>query len=65
MKAILPKSWYTLPEKEKQAIKEACEELVNKTVDHEEAQLQKVWLQLAVLVNYELFGFGEVRACVS
>ena len=62
MKAILPKSWDRLPEREKKAIKEACEEIVNKTVDHEEAELQKVWLQLAVIVNYELFGHGKVRA---
>ena len=62
MKAIIPKSWHTLPEREKKAIKNVCEDIVNKTIDHEEAELQKVWLQVAVLVNYELFGHGKTRA---
>lgn len=62
MKANIPRAWDALPEREKRAIKEMCDSIVNQTVDHEEAELQKVWLQIAVLVNYDLFGHGKTRA---
>ena len=66
MKSFLPKSWYTLPKKEQNAIKKACEELVNQTIDHEEAELQKIWLQLACLVlhKYTKDPWGKMRCMV-
>jgi hypothetical protein len=53
MKSILPKSWYSLPKREQVAIKEAMEDIVNKTVDHEEAEIQKIWLQLGCIVLHK------------
>lgn len=50
MKANIPKSWLTLPEKEKQIIYKLVEDKLNETIDHEEAELQKRWLQLACIV---------------
>ena len=56
MKAFIPKppkmprSWDRLPEYEKQKISEVCNEAINAQVDHEEAELQKIWLQLACIV---------------
>lgn len=66
MKSILPKSWFTLPKKEQNAIKEACEKLVNETLDHEEAELQKIWLQLAcvALHKYNKDPWGKLRCMV-
>lgn len=62
MKANIPKSWLTLPEKEKQIIYKLVEDQFNKTIDHEEAELQKRWLQLACIVLHrqkDRFGLGQ------
>lgn len=61
MKANIPKSWLSLPEREKKAISKMVEDEANKAVDHEEAELQKIWLQLACIVLHDAFGFGERR----
>lgn len=61
LKPNLPRSWYSLPKKEQQAITAACERAVHVAVDHEEAELQKIWLQLACIVNHKLFGIGKTR----
>jgi hypothetical protein len=49
-KKRMPKSWDRLPEYEKKVINDICIEAINKQIDHEEAQLQKIWLQLACIV---------------
>lgn len=49
MKPNLPRSWLTLPEREKKIIYKFIEDEYNKTLDHEEAQLQKRWIQLACI----------------
>ena len=62
MKANIPKSWLSLPEREKKAISKMVEEEINKTVDHEEAELQKRWLQLACIVlRRQKDPFGKMR----
>lgn len=62
MKANVPKSWFFLPEKEKKAIAKIMEDEVNKTIDHEEAELQKRWLQLACIVLHrQKDPFGKTR----
>lgn len=50
MNAYKRRSWERLPEHEKKIINEICADLVTKQVEHEEAQLQKRWLQLAFVV---------------
>lgn len=62
MKANIPKSWLSLPEREKKAISKMVEEEINKTIDHEEAELQKRWLQLACIVLHrQKDPFGKMR----
>jgi hypothetical protein len=62
MKANIPKSWFFLPEKEKKIIAKMMEDEVNKTIDHEEAELQKRWLQLACIVLHrQKDPFGKTR----
>ena len=46
----MPKSWFRLPEWEREQISKVCNEAINAQVDHEEAQLQKLWLQFACIV---------------
>jgi hypothetical protein len=41
MKPNLPRSWLTLPEREKKIIYKMLEDKYNEAVDHEEAELQK------------------------
>ena len=62
MKANIPKSWLSLPPKEKRIITELVEEEVRKGVDHEEAELQKRWLQLACIVLHkQKDSYGKMR----
>ena len=61
MKANIPKSYTNLPKREKEIIDKLVSELVDKQVDKEEAELQKIWLQLACIVLHDAFGFGERR----
>lgn len=61
MKANIPKSYNSLPESEKRKITEMVSERVLEIVDHEEAQMQKIWLKLACIVLHDGFGFGEQR----
>lgn len=67
MKAIVPqrpkppKSFERLPEYEKQAIYEFIEEEAQRRVNQEQAQLQKIWLQLCCIVLNRAFRFGKKR----
>ena len=64
MKCNLPKSWETLPQKEKQIITDLMSQTVNDTIDREEDLIQKVWLQWACIVLHEAFGFGKDRLLI-
>lgn len=68
MKANIPKSWFSLPKKEQEAIKNMLAEEFNKklneVINHEEAEMQKIWLKYACIALHEVFGFGENR-CLS
>ena len=70
-----PKEWERLPDRDKhiiiQYLKEKVMEdleqtlipdLVKINLDHEEAELQKVWIKLMVIANHQEHGHGEVRA---
>lgn len=62
MKANIPKSWLSLPPKEKRIIEKLVEEEVRNAVDHEEAELQKRWLQLACIVLHrQKDAYGKMR----
>lgn len=47
MKANVPRSYLNLPPKEKKAIDQVLVKWAEDQVNHEEAELQKVWLQMA------------------
>lgn len=58
----MPKSWFKLPEYERKAITDLCEETVNQRVDHEEAILQKRWLKIACIVLHrQKDPYGKMR----
>lgn len=57
MKARMRKSYMNLPPSEREAIAKFVEERLN----HEEAELQKIWLQLACIVLHDAFGMGAHR----
>jgi hypothetical protein len=61
MKANIPTSYLNLRPKEKKAIDEVIVKYINDQVNHEEAELQKIWLQYACIVLNRAFGFGEKR----
>ena len=57
-----PKAWDRLPEVEKKIIKDYCIEVVREQVNHEEALLQKRWLQLACIVLHnQKDRYGKLR----
>lgn len=61
MKANLPKSYLSLPQREKKIISDLMEKTLNDTIDREEAEIQRIWLQWACLVLHDAFGFGKYR----
>ena len=57
-----PKAWEKLSLFEKKAIEEYCTQVASDIVDHEEAELQKRWLQLACIVLHnQKDKFGRMR----
>lgn len=61
MKARIPKSFLALPQSEKDKINEVLTEEVEKRVNHDMAELQKIWLKFACIVLHRAFGFGKQR----
>jgi hypothetical protein len=61
MKVRLPKSYAALPQSEKDIINEVMTEEVEKEVNKNMAELQKLWLQFACIVLHRNFGFGKER----
>lgn len=61
MKANIPTSYLNIPKREKEAINKTIIEYITNQVNHEEAELQKIWLQYACIVLHRAFGFGEKR----
>ena len=61
MKPNLPRSYLSLPPKEKKAINEALSKWCEDKVNHEEAELQKIWIQLACIILHDTFGMGAKR----
>ncbi len=61
MKVRMPKSFLSLPQREKDLINEVLTEEVQKQVDKNYAELQKLWLQFACIILNKSFGFGKER----
>jgi hypothetical protein len=61
MKVKMPRSFLSLPEREKRIINEEITKEVIHQVTHEQAELQKIWLQLACIVLNRTFRFGKKR----
>ena len=61
MKANIPKSYLSLPQREKKIISDLMEKTLNDTIDREEAEIQRIWLQYACVVLHDAFGFGRHR----
>ena len=60
-----PKSWDRLPLFERKAIEDYCEQVVNDRINHEDAELQKRWLQLACIVLHrQKDPYGKMRCMV-
>ena len=62
MKVKLPKSWFDLPQSEKDKINEAMTEEVQRNIDKDFCKLQRTWLKLACIILNKYFGFGKRRA---
>lgn len=64
-KAKPPRAWQRLREDERNAIveyvRECLDELVRVNLDHEEAELQKTWLKMGCIINYEMIGYAAIR----
>ena len=65
MKAKIPKSWFSLPKAEQEAIKNAITEQfndeLNRLLDEEDAKLLKIYMKLCCIVLHNNFGWGEGR----
>ena len=59
MKANVPKSFKSLPLREQEAIKKLIEDEVAAKVNHEEAEMQKIWIKLACIILRRAFWFGK------
>ena len=69
-----PKEWERLPDRDKHIIiqhlkdsvmeeieKDILPDLVRVNLDHEEAELQKVWLKVMCIANHKTHGHGTLR----
>lgn len=61
MRANIPRSWWQLPQSERDALQKVMTEKVYDLVDEEEKEMQVVWIKLACLLLHDVFGFGEKR----
>lgn len=61
MKANIGRSLLRMPPKEKAAVEQALVKWAEDKVNHEEAELQKIWLQMACIVLHDAFGLGAMR----
>lgn len=59
MKANVPRSYNSLPASEKEKISRLVDELVTQGINHEEAEVQKIWIQYACIVLHTAFHFTK------
>lgn len=61
----MPSKWFKLYEWERQEISKLCNDSMNQQIDHEEAEMQKVWLQMmCIALHRQKDAYGEMR-CLS
>lgn len=62
---IPPRGFESLTEYQKDNLRkwqqETIMELTMKQIDHEEAEMQKIWIGYACMILHESFGFGKTR----
>ncbi len=61
MKPNLPRSWHSLPQRERDAVIKAITDQYYAHLDHEIAQTQKVWLKMMCIANHDALGAGRIR----
>ena len=61
MKANVRRSYLSLPKREKDAMDAAIVKYVDDEIGHAQAELQKIWLQLACIILHDAFGMGPRR----
>ena len=64
MKVRLPKSYDRLSKRDREKINLVMTDKVLNQVIHEEAELQKIWLQFACIILNKYFGFGRKRLLI-
>lgn len=57
MKARIPKTLEQLTPAEQRKI----EDMVQRQIDHEEAELQKIWIAFSCIILHDLYGIGKER----
>ena len=57
MNARIPKSYESLSPAEQRKI----EDMVQRQIDHEEAELQKIWIAYSCIILHNLYGMGKDR----
>lgn len=57
MKARIPKTLEQLTPAEQRKI----EDMVQRQIDHEEAELQKIWIAFSCIILHDLYGIGKDR----
>ena len=57
MKARIPKTLEQLSPAEQRKI----EDMMQRQIDHEEAELQKVWIAYSCIILHDLYGIGKDR----
>lgn len=60
-----PRSWDRLPESERKALTDFCAQTVTEQVNHDEATLQKRWIQLACIVLHNQKDKFDKERCMS
>lgn len=62
----MPSNWFKLYEWERQEISKLCNDSMNQQIDHEEAELQKVWLQImCIVLHRQKDPYGEMRCLAT
>jgi hypothetical protein len=61
MKPNMPRSWWSLPKSERDALQKAMTEKVYECLDEEEKEMLVTWTKLLCIIDHQLFGHGEER----
>ena len=59
MKVKIPKSFKDLPKSEQLSIEAYCEQVVNDSLDKEDAELQVLYMKMTCMILKDNFGMSE------